>query len=223
MRKVADTSATVLIAGESGTGKELFARALHAESSRRDAPFVAINCGALPESLLEAELFGIEKGVATGVDARAGTFEQAHGGTLFLDEVGDMPPSVQVRLLRVLQERQIVRVGGRKVIDVDVRVLAASHRDLAGRIESGDFRQDLYYRLKVVTLELPPLRERPNDILTLTRFFLHRFASRHGRIPKKLSVAAARSLMTHEWPGNIRQLEHAVEQATLLSLSLIHI
>lgn len=216
MGKVADTRATVLIAGESGTGKELFARALHAESSRRDAPFVAINCGALPESLLEAELFGIEKGIATGVDARKGTFEQAHGGTLFLDEVGDMPLSVQVRLLRVLQERQIMRVGGGKVIDVDVRVIAATHRDLGKRIESGDFRQDLYYRLKVVTLGLPALRERPNDILTLTRFFLNRFAARHERSEKKLSTAAARALLTDPWPGNVRQLEHAVEQAILL-------
>lgn len=217
MSKVADTSATVLISGESGTGKELFARALHAESTRRDAPFVAINCGALPESLLEAELFGIEKGVATGVDARAGTFEQAHGGTLFLDEVGDMPLSVQVRLLRVLQERQITRVGGKKIVDVDVRVIAATHRDLASRIESKAFRQDLYYRLKVITLDLPSLRERPNDILTLTRFFIHRFTTRHGRPLRKVSTAAARALMGHDWPGNVRQLEHAVEQAVLLS------
>ena len=217
MHKVADTSANVLVTGESGTGKEVFARALHSESSRRDKPFIAINCGALPESLLEAELFGIERGIATGVDARAGTFEQASGGTLFLDEIGDMALSVQVRLLRVLQERQVVRVGGSKVIDVDVRVIAATHRNLADRITEGSFRQDLYYRLKVVTLDLPSLRERPKDILTLTRFFVHRFADRHERPVPTLSTAAARALVTYDWPGNIRELEHNVEQAIILA------
>jgi Nif-specific regulatory protein len=217
MHKVADTSANVLVTGESGTGKEVFARALHSESSRRNKPFIAINCGALPESLLEAELFGIERGVATGVDARAGTFEQASGGTLFLDEIGDMALSVQVRLLRVLQERQVVRVGGSKVIEVDVRVIAATHRNLAQRIIEGSFRQDLYYRLKVVTLDLPSLRERPKDILTLTRFFVHRFADRHERPVPILSTAAARALVTYDWPGNIRELEHNVEQAIILA------
>jgi Nif-specific regulatory protein len=217
MHKVADTSANVLVTGESGTGKEVFARALHSESGRRNKPFIAINCGALPESLLEAELFGIERGVATGVDARAGTFEQASGGTLFLDEIGDMALSVQVRLLRVLQERQVVRVGGSKVIDVDVRVIAATHRNLAERITEGTFRQDLYYRLKVVTLDLPSLRERPKDILTLTRFFVHRFADRHERPVPTLSTAAARALVTYDWPGNIRELEHNVEQAIILA------
>ena len=217
MHKVADTSANVLVTGESGTGKEVFARALHSESGRRTKPFIAINCGALPESLLEAELFGIERGVATGVDARAGTFEQASGGTLFLDEIGDMALSVQVRLLRVLQERQVVRVGGSKVIDVDVRVIAATHRNLAERIAEGTFRQDLYYRLKVVTLDLPSLRERPKDILTLARFFVHRFADRHERPVPTLSTAAARALVTYDWPGNIRELEHNVEQAIILA------
>ena len=217
MHKVADTSANVLVTGESGTGKEVFARALHSESGRRNQAFIAINCGALPESLLEAELFGIERGIATGVDARAGTFEQANGGTLFLDEIGDMALSVQVRLLRVLQERQVVRVGGSKVIDVDVRVIAATHRNLAERITEGSFRQDLYYRLKVVTLDLPSLRERPKDILTLTRFFVHRFADRHGRPVPEISTAAARALVTYAWPGNIRELEHNIEQAIILA------
>ncbi|MGB0648216.1 MAG: sigma-54 interaction domain-containing protein, partial [Bradymonadia bacterium] len=216
MHKVADTSANVLITGESGTGKEVFARALHAESSRRDKPFIAINCGALPESLLEAELFGIERGVATGVDARAGTFEQANGGTLFLDEIGDMALNMQVRLLRVLQERQVVRVGGTKVTNVDVRVIAATHRHLVERIADGSFRQDLYYRLKVVTLELPSLRERPKDILTLGRFFIRRFADRYEKPTPRLSTAAARALLTYTWPGNIRELEHAIEQAIIL-------
>ena len=216
MHKVADTSANVLITGESGTGKEVFARALHAESSRRDKPFIAINCGALPESLLEAELFGIERGVATGVDARAGTFEQANGGTLFLDEIGDMALNMQVRLLRVLQERQVVRVGGTKVTNVDVRVIAATHRQLVERIAEGTFRQDLYYRLKVVTLELPSLRERPKDILTLGRFFIRRFSDRYEKPIPRLSTAAARALLTYPWPGNIRELEHAIEQAIIL-------
>ena len=217
MGKVANTNVTVLISGESGTGKELFARALHHESTRRSGPFVAINCGALPESLLEAELFGIEKGIATGVDARAGTFEKANRGTLFLDEVGDMPLSVQVRLLRVLQERQVVRVGSTKPMDIDVRVVAATHRSLADEIEKGKFRQDLYYRLKVVTIEVPALRDRPSDIVELSNFFLHRFSALHGRAPKTLSIDAARALMGHGWPGNVRELEHAVEQAYLLS------
>ena len=214
MHKVADTSANVLITGESGTGKEVFARALH-ESSRRDKPFIAINCGALPESLLEAELFGIERGVATGVDARAGTFEQANGGTLFLDEIGDMALNMQVRLLRVLQERQVVRVGGTKVTNVDVRVIAATHRQLVERIAEGTFRQDLYYRLKVVTLELPSLRERPKDILTLDVSLSDVFPTgTKNQYP--VFQLLLRALLTYPWPGNIRELEHAIEQAIIL-------
>jgi transcriptional regulator with GAF, ATPase, and Fis domain len=217
VEKVADTIANILITGESGTGKEVFARTLHFSSSRKDGPFIAVNCAALPESLLEAELFGIKKGVATGVDARAGTFERAHGGTLFLDEIGDMSAAMQVRLLRVLQERQVVRVGSDAPIDVDVRVVSATHRDLAERISDGVFREDLFYRLKVVSIELPSLRERREDILPLALHFASRFAARHGRPNRDFSRSAARALLDHKWPGNVRELEHTVEQAILLS------
>ncbi len=217
LEKVADTTANVLVLGESGTGKELVARTLHHNSPRREAPFVAINCAALPESLLEAELFGIERGVATGVDARAGTFERASGGTLFLDEIGDMDLGVQARVLRVLQERQVTRVGGRKAVAVDVRLVAATHRDLTQMIAEGRFREDLFYRLKVITVRLPPLRERREDILPLARHFVARFAARHGRPERGFSRDAARALLAHAWPGNIRELEHAVEQAVLVA------
>ena len=171
VEKVADTTANVLITGESGTGKEVFARSLHFNSGRKDKPFIAINCAALPETLLEAELFGIEKGVATGVEPRPGTFELAHGGTLFLDEIGDMSPAVQVRLLRVLQERKVSRVGARKVTDVDVRIVAATHRNLAEEIGAGRFREDLFYRIKVIEIQLPSLRERRGDVLPLANHF----------------------------------------------------
>ncbi|MEZ4434500.1 MAG: sigma-54-dependent Fis family transcriptional regulator [bacterium] len=217
VEKVADTTANVLVTGESGTGKELVARTLHHNSPRRDRPFVAINCAALPESLLEAELFGIERGVATGVDARPGTFERAHGGTLFLDEIGDMDPAVQAKVLRVLQERQITRVGGRQPLAVDVRLVAATHRDLPEAIAAGRFREDLYYRLKVVTVPLPPLRERREDLIPLAEHFLARFAARHGRPERRLGRDAARALIAHPWPGNVRELEHAMEQAVLLA------
>ncbi len=215
--RVADTTANVLITGESGTGKEVIARTIHQRSDRRDKVFVAINCAALPETLLEAELFGIDRGVATGVDARAGTFERADGGTLFLDEIGDMAPSTQARVLRVLQERQVVRVGGRKPFAVDVRLVAATHRDLPAAIKAGQFREDLYYRLKVVTIHLPPLRDRREDIVTLALHFVARFAARHGRPERTISRSAARALLAHRWPGNVRELEHAMEQAVLIS------
>ena len=217
VEKVADTTASVLIIGASGTGKELIARTLHHNSGRRGGPFVALNCAALPESLLETELFGIERGVATGVDARAGTFEQAGGGTLFLDEIGDMALSVQAKLLRVIQERQIVRVGGMKPIAVDVRLVAATHRDLVEEIAANRFREDLLYRLKVVTITLPPLRDRRVDVLPLAEFFLARFSSRHQRAVRGLSQSAVRAILAHPWPGNVRQLEHAMEQAVLLA------
>ena len=217
VEKVADTTASVLITGESGTGKEMIARTIHQLSERRDRPFVAINCAALPESLLEAELFGIERGVATGVDARAGTFERADGGTLFLDEIGDMAPATQARVLRVLQERQVVRVGARKPLDVDVRLVAATHRDLPAEIKATRFREDLYYRLKVVTLHLPPLRDRREDLIPLAMHFMARFSARHGRPERPLSRAAARALLAHRWPGNVRELEHALEQAVLVA------
>jgi transcriptional regulator with GAF, ATPase, and Fis domain len=215
--RVADTTANVLITGESGTGKEVIARSIHQRSARKDKTFVAINCAALPESLLEAELFGIERGVATGVDARAGTFERADGGTLFLDEIGDMAPTTQARVLRVLQERQVVRVGGRKPLDIDVRIVAATHRDLPAEIKAGRFREDLYYRLKVVTIHLPPLRERREDLVPLAMHFIARFASRHNRPERALSRTAARALLAHRWPGNVRELEHTIEQAVLVA------
>ena len=217
VEKVADTTASVLITGESGTGKEMIARTIHQLSARRERTFVAINCAALPESLLEAELFGIERGVATGVDARAGTFERADGGTLFLDEIGDMAPATQARVLRVLQERQVVRVGARKALDVDVRLVAATHRDLSAEIKAGRFREDLFYRLKVVTLHLPPLRERREDLVPLAMHFISRFSARHGRPERPLSRSAARALLAHRWPGNVRELEHAIEQAVLVA------
>ena len=215
--RVAASRINVLITGESGTGKELVARMLHARSDRTDKPFVAINCAALPETLLESELFGIERGVATGVEARAGRFETAQGGTLFLDEIGDMPLSLQAKLLRVLQEKEIERVGGRRRVPIDVRVLAATHARLAERIARGDFREDLYYRLRVVEIALPPLRERREDIPRLVRYFLERFAAREGRDVPTLDRDAYAALLAHDFPGNIRELENLLEGAAALS------
>jgi len=215
--RVAPSRTSVLITGESGTGKELVARMIHARSDRAEKPFIAINCAALPESLLESELFGIERGVATGVEARTGRIEAANGGTLFLDEIGDMPLSLQAKLLRVLQEREIERVGGRRGIAMDVRVLAATHAPLTDRIASGEFREDLYYRLRVVEIPLPPLRERREDIPKLARHFLERFGAREGREPLALDREAFAALLTHEFAGNIRELENLLEGAATLS------
>jgi transcriptional regulator with GAF, ATPase, and Fis domain len=215
--RVAPSKISVLLTGESGTGKELVARMLHARSDRAEKPFVAINCAALPETLLESELFGIERGVATGVEARAGRFETAQGGTLFLDEIGDMPPALQSKLLRVLQEREIERVGGRRRVPIDVRVLAATHARLAERIARGEFREDLYYRLRVVEIGLPPLRERREDIPKLVRYFLDRFAAREGREAPTLDRDAYAALLSHDFPGNIRELENLLEGAAALS------
>jgi transcriptional regulator with GAF, ATPase, and Fis domain len=215
--RVAPSKISVLITGESGTGKELVARMIHARGDRAEKPFVAINCAALPETLLESELFGIERGVATGVEARQGRFEVASGGVLFLDEIGDMPLALQAKLLRVLQEREIERVGGRRRIPIDVRVLAATHGDLPARIARGEFREDLYYRLRVVEIALPPLRERREDIPRLVRHFLERFAAREGRDVPTLDREAYASLLTHEFPGNIRELENLLEGAAALS------
>ncbi|MBO0699603.1 MAG: sigma-54-dependent Fis family transcriptional regulator [Zavarzinella sp.] len=210
---VADTMSTVLILGETGTGKEQVARAIHQASSRRDAPFVPVNCGALNENLLESELFGHEKGSFTGAAGqRKGRFEVANGGTLFLDEIGDVPMSMQVRLLRVLQERRFERVGGTEPVEVDVRVIAATHRDLDVLIRDGKFRDDLYYRLNVIRIELPPLRERPEDIPVLAAHFCQRFA-RSGRPPAEISPEAMEVLLKCPWPGNVRQLENAIERA----------
>jgi transcriptional regulator with PAS, ATPase and Fis domain len=215
--RVAPSRTSVLLTGESGTGKELVARMLHARSDRADKPFVAINCAALPESLLESELFGIERGVATGVEARTGRFEGAQGGTIFLDEIGDMPLPLQAKLLRVLQEREIERVGGRKRIPIDVRVLAATNARLPEKISQGEFREDLYYRLRVVEIALPPLRERREDIPRLVRHFLERFAAREGREVPTLDREAFAALLSHSYAGNIRELENLLEGAAALS------
>ena len=214
-RRVSATDATVLITGESGTGKEVFARFIHRHSRRAAAPFVAINCAAIPENLLEATLFGYEKGAFTGASqATAGKFEQAQGGTLLLDEVSEMPLPLQAKLLRVLQEREVERVGGRRPVLLDIRVLATSNRDMAAEVRSGRFREDLYYRLNVFPIELPPLRERPLDILPLAQEVIARFAA--GR-EIGLSPAAERSLTTHRWAGNIRELENVLQRALILA------
>jgi transcriptional regulator with PAS, ATPase and Fis domain len=189
---------------------------IHARSERADKPFVAINCAALPETLLESELFGIERGVATGVEARSGRFETANGGTLFLDEVGDMPLALQAKLLRVLQEREIERVGGRKRIPIDVRVLAATNARLPEKITRGEFREDLYYRLRVIEIALPPLRERREDIPRLARHFLERFAAREGREVSTIDRGAFAALLGHDYAGNIRELENLLEGAASL-------
>jgi DNA-binding NtrC family response regulator len=216
--RVAATDATVLITGESGTGKEMIARAIHAHSARADQPFVAVNCGALPETLIEAELFGHERGAFTGaVTTRRGRFEAAQGGTLFLDEIGEMPPSAQVRLLRVLQERKIERIGSTTPIAVDVRVIAATHRNLRAETEAGRFREDLFYRLNVYEIQLPPLRERLADVPQLAEHFLDR-AVRKNRLPSKmLSDDALRALMNMDFPGNVRELENLIERAAVAS------
>jgi two-component system response regulator FlrC len=214
-RRVSATDATVLITGESGTGKEVFARFIHRHSVRATAPFVAINCAAIPENLLEATLFGYEKGAFTGASqATPGKFEQAQGGTLLLDEVSEMPLPLQAKLLRVLQEREVERVGGRRPVTLDIRVLATSNRDMAAEARAGRFREDLYYRLNVFPLELPPLRDRPLDILPLAEEVIARFA---GDREAALTPAAERSLTTHRWAGNIRELENVLQRALILA------
>jgi len=215
---VADTRANLLIEGESGTGKTRLARAVHQLSSRADGPFVEVNCGALPKDLLESELFGHVRGAFTGaVRDREGKFEAAHGGTLFLDEIATASLELQVKLLRVLESRRFERVGDEVTREVDVRIIAASNRDLALEVAAGRFREDLYFRIQVVAIELPPLRERPLDIPLLAERFLTRFTREHGREGLSLSPPALRSLMAHEWPGNVRELEHALERAVLLA------
>jgi len=215
--RVADSQANVLIRGESGTGKEMVARLIHGNSPRRDGPFVAINCAALPETLLESELFGIERGVATGVEARPGKFELARGGTVFLDEVGDIPLALQAKLLRVLQEREVEKLGGRRRIPIDVRILSATHRSLEEMIESGAFRQDLYYRLKVVEIVLPPLRQRKEDIPKLVRFFLDKYGKREGLKDVRITQDALQKLMRYPFAGNVRELENLIEGALALT------
>ena len=218
VEKIADSPTTVLVTGESGTGKELVARALHQQSPRADQPFIQVNCGAIPENLFESELFGHERGAFTGaVTSRPGRFELAHGGTLFLDEIGELPRDMQVKLLRVLQERTFERVGGVRSIQVDVRLVAATNRDLATEVKAGRFREDLYYRLNVVPVKLPPLRDRPDDIPLLVEHFVARFNKRLGREVHGVSPEATAAMMAHPWPGNIRELENLIERAVLLA------
>ncbi|HJM65028.1 MAG: response regulator [Roseibacillus sp.] len=218
--RVSQTDAPVLITGESGTGKELVARAVHEYNPRRQGDMVAINCGAIPENLLESELFGHEKGAFTGAVARrTGRFEQCDGGTLFLDEIGDMPASVQVKLLRILQEGTFSRVGSNEIISSDVRIVAATNKDLAVEVSQGNFREDLYYRLNVVEIDLPPLRNRPEDIPLLAEFFLQRLARKQGMARMRLSGEAVETLQKHRWPGNVRELENTIARACALSTS----
>ncbi len=215
---VAATTSTVLILGESGTGKELAARAIHTRSGRAQRAFVPVNCAAIPKELVESELFGHVRGAFTGANApRAGLFESAHGGTIFLDEVGDLPLSAQVKLLRVLQEGEIKRVGSDETKIVDVRVVAATNVDLPEKVASGAFRRDLFYRLNVIPVSLPPLRERGDDILILAHHFVQKFARRMSRPLKRLSADSVEVLLAYEWPGNVRELEHAIEHAFVLS------
>lgn len=227
--RVAETDATVLLTGESGTGKEVFARYIHAHSPRRAGPFIAINCAAIPENLLEATLFGYEKGSFTGAQtSQAGKFEQAQGGTILLDEISEMPLGLQAKLLRVLQEREVERVGGKKSVELDIRVLATSNRDMLREVSIGRFREDLYYRLNVFPLEIPALRDRPGDILPLARHFLAHHGERLKRMAR-LDPASEQLLLTHTWPGNVRELENTMQRALILtsgdtiSVSTLHL
>ncbi|MCS7191318.1 MAG: sigma-54 dependent transcriptional regulator [Fimbriimonadales bacterium] len=218
VERVADTRTTVLITGESGTGKELIARMLHERSSRANKPFVAVSCAAIPETLLEVELFGAVKGAYTGAETdRIGKFEAANGGTLFLDEIGDIPPLIQVKLLRVLQEREIERLGSNTPIPIDVRLVAATNRDLEAAVEAGTFRSDLFYRLQVVHIHLPPLRERREDIPLLANHFLRKFAEENKRNLRDISPEAMRILQSACWRGNVRELENVIESAVVLA------
>jgi DNA-binding NtrC family response regulator len=218
IQKVAETDLSVMIRGESGTGKELVAQALHNRSARKNRPFITVNCAAISRELVESELFGHEKGSFTGADSRRiGRFEAADGGTIFLDEIGDMAPETQAKVLRVLEEKKLERVGSTQSVEVDVRVISATHRDLESEVGSGDFREDLYYRLKVVAIELPSLRQRTEDIPALAHRFLSQVAERLGREPKPLSSEALATLTRHAWPGNVRELRNVLEQAAVLA------
>jgi Nif-specific regulatory protein len=215
--QVARTNTTVLIRGESGTGKELIAHALHYNSLRANKPFIKVSCAALPETLIESELFGYEKGAFTGANARRkGRFEAAEGGTLFLDEIGDVSPNTQVKLLRVLQEREFERLGGTETIKANVRLIAATHKNMETMIASGGFREDLYYRLNVFSIFVPPLRERKSDLLLLSDHFLEKFSREHGKSIKRISTPAIDMLTAYHWPGNVRELENALERAVLV-------
>jgi len=216
--KVSRSDSTVLILGESGTGKELVAKTIHGSSRRADKPFIAVNCGAIPTELLESELFGHEKGAFTGAVAlRIGRFELADSGTIFLDEIGEMPPILQVKLLRVLQEKAFERIGGTKTVRTDVRIIAATNKNLEDAVKDGTFREDLFYRLNVIPIDIPPLRERPEDIPLLSDFFLRRQASRFEREPLKLSPEVQEVFASYAWPGNVRELENTLERLMVLS------
>jgi DNA-binding NtrC family response regulator len=218
LHRAAATDATVLLEGESGTGKELFARALHALSARADGPFIAINCAAIPENLLETELFGHEKGAFTGASARKpGKFELAHHGTLFLDEIGDLPFALQAKILRALEEKNFERVGGTVPLQVDVRVVAATNRNLKAAVAARQYREDLYFRLSVFPITIPPLRDRPDDIPTLARYFIERFCRDLNKRPLVLSPAAEDELRKYAWPGNVRELQNCIERAAILT------
>src|SRR5207249_1401486 len=215
--RTADSAVSVLVTGENGTGKELSARAVHYQSPRRSKPFVAVNCAALPESLVESELFGIEKGVATGVERRVGRIESANGGTLFLDEIGDLSPTAQAKLLRVLQEREVEWVGGRRPVPVDVRLIAATNKDLKEGIQQNRFRQDLFFRLNVIHVRMPALREIRADIPLLAMYFLKKHSKEIGREVPSFSEDALKALTAYHWPGNIRELENEVKRAIVLA------
>jgi len=220
IKVIAKSNATILITGDSGTGKELVARAIHSQSYRRGKPFVAVSCAALPESLLESELFGHEKGAFTGAySQKKGKFEVANRGTLFLDEIGEMSANIQVHLLRVLEEKEFTRVGGNELIKVDVRVISATNKDIKKAVADGEFREDLYYRLNVVTIQLPPLREREEDIPLLAQHFLRKFAVENQKEITGFSPEATDFLLKYEWPGNVRELENAIERAVILAKS----
>jgi DNA-binding NtrC family response regulator len=216
--RVAPSRATVLLAGESGVGKDLIARAIHFHSPRRDRPFVKINCTALPENLMESELFGYEKGAFTGANmSKPGKFEQADTGTVMLDEIGDVPGNIQVKLLRVLQEREVERLGSNKTLNIDVRVIAATNKDLRAALEDGTFREDLYYRLNVVPIEVPPLRDRKEDIPYLTRHFVEKIARENGGQVRGITDSAIDKLMQYSWPGNVRELENVIERSIVMT------
>lgn len=218
LKRVARLDTTILVTGESGTGKELFMRSIHDMSPRASAPFISVNCGALPESLFESELFGYEKGSFTGAETqKAGLFEAAHGGTLFLDEIGEMPVKMQIKLLRVLQEKTIRRVGGNVEIPVDFRLLSATNRDLEKEVKENNFREDLFYRINVVPISLPPLRQRREDIMPLVKHFIDKFCQQCGEEPKELATDVIRQLDNYGWPGNVRELENTVERLVALT------
>jgi DNA-binding NtrC family response regulator len=218
IERLGSTNATVMIQGESGTGKEVVARELHARSDRSGQPFIRVNCAAIPATLLESEFFGHEKGAFTGaVQRREGRFEVANGGTLLLDEISEIPPDLQVKLLRVLQEREFERVGGNKTIAVDVRVLATTNRNLKAEVKAGRFREDLYYRLNVVPIEIPPLRERGDDVVRLAEYFLKSFMRKHGKSKMTMGAAIRKNLLSYPWPGNVRELQNTVERAVIMA------